>query len=125
MGKQRLISAHSDLKTGFFCKFFIILGVSLMVIYAIVRILQPGVFGDVVEGALIAFARAVAICVDVLAGVIAMMIFPPPANASVLNSKRRTMPVLPVIVMTCPSTTAPLLLTERTRLSGRVSNQKS
>jgi hypothetical protein len=55
MIKRRLISAHSDLKTGFFCKFFLILGVVLLVI----AVLQYGVrslsLGDAVDGAILAF----------------------------------------------------------------------
>jgi len=56
MVKQRHISAHNDLKTGFFCKFFVVLGVLLLVIY-LVQLVVPAVsLGDTVSGALLAFA---------------------------------------------------------------------
>ena len=49
MFKKRNISVYSDLKTGFFCKFFVILGAILLIFY----ILQRAIFFvDIGEGIL-------------------------------------------------------------------------
>jgi len=39
MFKKRYFSAHSDFKTGFFCKFFFIIGGALLIIYLILKII--------------------------------------------------------------------------------------
>lgn len=54
--KKRLISAHSDLKTGFFCKFFLVLGSILLLIYIVQIISHFLNVGSDAEGALLAFA---------------------------------------------------------------------
>lgn len=56
MVRQRVISAHSDLKTGFFCKFFIILGIILLLVYLVETFLRPIGLADAITGALLAFA---------------------------------------------------------------------
>ncbi|DAC72641.1 MAG TPA: hypothetical protein DSN98_04270 [Thermoplasmata archaeon] len=56
MAKKRLISAHNDLKTGFFCKFFLILGCILFIIYAIEVLSHVIGLNEGVTGALLAFA---------------------------------------------------------------------
>ncbi len=40
MFKKRYFSAYSDFKTGFFCKFFIFLGVVLLIIYLFFKIIS-------------------------------------------------------------------------------------
>ncbi len=55
MFKKRNISVYSDLKTGFFCKFLLILGIVLLIFY----ILQKTSLVDIDEnivGSLLAFA---------------------------------------------------------------------
>jgi hypothetical protein len=54
MAKRHLVSAHSDLKTGFFCKFFLILGGILVALYLIFIFFR--VLGEDVAGAILAFA---------------------------------------------------------------------
>jgi O-antigen/teichoic acid export membrane protein len=56
MGKKHLFSAHSDLKTGFFCKFFLILGCILFVSYLILILFHPIIINDDSTGAILAFA---------------------------------------------------------------------
>jgi hypothetical protein len=56
MVKKHLLSAHNDLKTGFFCKFFLILGCILFIIYLVVTLLHPVGLSDGVTGAVLAFA---------------------------------------------------------------------
>lgn len=56
MVRQRIISAHSDLKTGFFGKFFVVLGIILLLVYLVETFLRPIVLADTVTGALLAFA---------------------------------------------------------------------
>jgi len=56
MVRQRVISAHSDLKTGFFCKFFIVLGIILLMVYLVETFLPLVGLSDAVTGALLAFA---------------------------------------------------------------------
>jgi hypothetical protein len=55
MSKQRLISAHSDMKTGFFYKFFLILGFVLVVIAILQYIVRFLSLGATVDGAILAF----------------------------------------------------------------------
>jgi Zn-dependent protease with chaperone function len=56
MFKKRNISVYSDLKTGFFCKFLLILGIVLLIFY----ILQKTIFlvdiDENIVGSLLAFA---------------------------------------------------------------------
>jgi hypothetical protein len=56
MVRQRIISAHSDLKTGFFCKFFVVLGIILLVIYLVETFFRPIGLGGTATGAFLAFA---------------------------------------------------------------------
>jgi hypothetical protein len=56
MVKRRLISAHSDLKTGFFCKLLLVLGVILFIIYLVQLVIPAVSLGDTASGALLAFA---------------------------------------------------------------------
>ena len=56
MVRQRVHSAHSDMKTGFFCKFFIVLGVVLLLVYLVEAFLHPIGLTDAVTGTLLAFA---------------------------------------------------------------------
>jgi hypothetical protein len=56
MVKKHFFSAHNDLKTGFFCKFFLILGGILLLLYVVEILLHPlGLSGDA-AGATLAFA---------------------------------------------------------------------
>ena len=56
MFKKRNISVYSDLKTGFFCKFLLILGGILLIFY-IIQITIPLVeIGEDILGPLLAFA---------------------------------------------------------------------
>ncbi|MCX6662992.1 MAG: hypothetical protein NTZ75_01955 [Euryarchaeota archaeon] len=56
MVKKHLFSAHNDLKTGFFCKFFLTLGCILFVVYLIETLLHLVGLSDGVTGAILAFA---------------------------------------------------------------------
>ena len=56
MGKKHFFSAHSDFKTGFFCKFFLILGGVLLILYLIETLLHPFRFNDDVSGTILGFA---------------------------------------------------------------------
>jgi uncharacterized membrane protein len=56
MVKKHIFSAHTDLKTGFFCKFFLILGCILFIIYVIEIVLHPLKLNDDVNGTILAFA---------------------------------------------------------------------
>ncbi len=56
MFKKRNISVYSDLKTGFFCKFLLILGIVLLIFYIIQKTIP---FVDISEntlGIILAFA---------------------------------------------------------------------
>ena len=56
MFKKRNISVYSDLKTGFFCKFLLILGIVLLIFYIIQKTIS---FVDISEntlGIILAFA---------------------------------------------------------------------
>ena len=44
------------MKTGFFCRFFVVLGLILLVVYLVETTLHPIGLGDAVTGALLAFA---------------------------------------------------------------------
>jgi Zn-dependent protease with chaperone function len=56
MVKKHLFSVHNDLKTGFFCKFFLALGCILFIIYLIETLLRPVRLSDGVTGTILAFA---------------------------------------------------------------------
>lgn len=56
MAKKHLFSVHSDLKTGFFCKFFLVLGVILVVLYLVLIFLHPIALSDDTVGTILAFA---------------------------------------------------------------------
>ena len=56
MVKKHLFSAHNDLKTGFFCKFFLILGCILLSIYLVETLLHPVGLSEGVIGTILAFA---------------------------------------------------------------------
>jgi len=56
MVKKHLFSAHNDLKTGFFCKFFLALGCILIILYLVETLLHPVGLSDSVTGTILAFA---------------------------------------------------------------------
>jgi drug/metabolite transporter (DMT)-like permease len=56
MVKKHFFSVHSDLKTGFFCRFSLIIGCLLFSIYLVETLLHPFGFNDDTIGALLAFA---------------------------------------------------------------------
>ena len=56
MFKKRNISVYSDLKTGFFCKFFVILGAILLISYIIQKTIPLVVLGENTLGIILAFA---------------------------------------------------------------------
>jgi len=56
MGKIHLFSAHSDMKTGFFCKFFLILGCILFIVYLVELALHPFSLSNNDTGIILAFA---------------------------------------------------------------------
>ena len=56
MVKKHLFSAHSDLKTGFLCKFFLILGCLLLLFYIVEALLHPLGLIEGATGAILAFA---------------------------------------------------------------------
>ena len=56
MFKKRNISVYSDLKTGFFCKLFLILGVILLVFYILQRAISFVDIGEDTIGTILAFA---------------------------------------------------------------------
>ncbi|UCD14074.1 MAG: hypothetical protein JSW60_01275 [Thermoplasmatales archaeon] len=54
MVKNRNISAHSDLKTGFFCKFFLLFGSILLIFYIIQLIVS--LIDENLAGIILAFS---------------------------------------------------------------------
>jgi len=56
MFKKRNISVYSDFKTGFFCKFFVILGAILLIFYIIQKTISLVKLGENTLGIIIAFA---------------------------------------------------------------------
>jgi hypothetical protein len=56
MGKKHFFSAHSDFKTGFFCKFFITIGCILFIIYALEGLAHLLQLNDEAAGTILAFA---------------------------------------------------------------------
>ncbi len=56
MVKKHIFSAHNDLKTGFFSKFFLILGGILLAIYLVEFVAHPLGLGEDLNGIILAFA---------------------------------------------------------------------
>ena len=56
MAKKHLFSAHSDLKTGFFSKLFLILGGILLLIYLIELTVHPLGLSEDLSGTILGFA---------------------------------------------------------------------
>jgi Zn-dependent protease with chaperone function len=56
MAKKHLFSVHNDFKTGIFCKFFLILGCILFIIYLIEILLHLIGLSDDSIGIILAFA---------------------------------------------------------------------
>ena len=56
MGKKHFFSAHSDLKTGFLCRFFLIIGCILFIFYAVEAAAHPLQLGDDTTGTVLAFS---------------------------------------------------------------------
>jgi Zn-dependent protease with chaperone function len=56
MAKKHLFSVHNDFKTGFFYKFFLILGCILFIIYLVETLLHLIGFSDDGTGIILAFA---------------------------------------------------------------------
>ena len=56
MLKKRNISVYSDFKTGFFCKFFLLLGVILLIFYVIQWIIPLITINENVLGIILAFS---------------------------------------------------------------------
>ncbi len=62
MVRQRVHSVHSDLRTGFFSRFFIVLGIVLLLFFLVETFLHPLGLSEDVTGAMLAFAI---ICIGV------------------------------------------------------------
>ena len=56
MVKKHILSAHNDLKTGFFCKFFLILGCIFIFIYVVEIVAHPLNLSDDTTGTILAFS---------------------------------------------------------------------
>jgi len=56
MGKKHFFSAHTDFKSGFFCKFFLIIGCVLFILYALETVSHLLQLSDDVVGIMLAFA---------------------------------------------------------------------
>lgn len=56
MLKKRNISVYSDYKTGFFCKFFLFLGLILLIFYIIQRIIPIIAINENILGIILAFS---------------------------------------------------------------------
>lgn len=56
MIKKRIFSAHSDLRTGFFCKLFFVSGVIFLVVYLIGTFLPPVHLNSTLLGTILAFS---------------------------------------------------------------------
>ena len=56
MLKKRNISVYSDFKTGFFCKFFLLLGVILLIFYVIQWIIPLIAINENMLGIILAFS---------------------------------------------------------------------
>ncbi len=55
MVKKHIFSAHTDMKTGFFCKFFLILGCIFLILYIVEVVAHPLNLSDDMTGSIIAF----------------------------------------------------------------------
>jgi len=55
MAKKHVFSAHSDLKTGFFCKLFLLIGILFLILYLIERVAHPLQLTDDATGTILAF----------------------------------------------------------------------
>ncbi len=55
MVKKHIFSAHNDLKTGFFSKFFLILGGILFILYIVESLAHPLKLSTDVNGTILAF----------------------------------------------------------------------
>jgi hypothetical protein len=55
MVKKHFFSAHNDLKTGFFCKFFLILGCILLILYVVEIVAHPLNLSNDMTGTILAF----------------------------------------------------------------------
>jgi hypothetical protein len=56
MVKKHIFSAHNDLKTGFFSKFFLLLGCILLILYIIEALFHPLKLSNDMTGTILAFA---------------------------------------------------------------------
>jgi hypothetical protein len=56
MVKKHIFSAHNDLKTGFFCKFFLILGCILIILNVVEIAAHPLNLSDDMTGTILAFS---------------------------------------------------------------------
>jgi len=56
MIKEKRYSAHNDLKTGFFCKFFFVLGIIFLVIYLLGFFIPQIPLSGTLLGTILAFA---------------------------------------------------------------------
>lgn len=56
MGKKHFFSAHTDFKSGFFCKFFLIIGRVFFILYALEAVVHLLQLNDEVVGIILAFA---------------------------------------------------------------------
>jgi hypothetical protein len=55
MVKKHIFSAHTDMKTGFFCKFFLILGCIFLILYIVEVVAHPLNLSDDMTGTILAF----------------------------------------------------------------------
>ncbi len=56
MGKKHFFSAHSDFKTGFLCKVFLVIGCILFIVYAVEAALHPLQLNEDTVGTILAFS---------------------------------------------------------------------
>jgi len=56
MVKKHIFSAHTDLRTGFLCKFFLILGFLFILLYLVEFFVHPLQLSDDATGTILAFA---------------------------------------------------------------------
>ncbi|HWR26988.1 MAG TPA: hypothetical protein VN377_00970 [Candidatus Thermoplasmatota archaeon] len=55
MVKKHIFSAHNDMKTGFFCKFFLILGCIFLILYIVEVVTHPLNLSNDMTGTILAF----------------------------------------------------------------------
>ena len=55
MVKKHIFSAHTDMKTGFFCKFFLILGCIFLILYIVEVVAHPLNLSGDMTGTFLAF----------------------------------------------------------------------